>query len=149
MRRLRSSGSGVVLLAIVAVFGSVASADPTARYGGLGATKSAFYAQNPHGKSPPRLGVAYYTVDRIRAGRVVAFHVEINAKPRFSNRERVTLLAGINLPIDATETSINRNTCIVWRSAKLKKLIGMAYAAGTTRSGTTTAHMRAERSPRC
>jgi hypothetical protein len=50
--------------------------------------------------------------------------------------------------IDATETSINRNTCIVWRSAKLEKLIGMAYAAGTTRSGTTTAHMRAERLPR-
>ncbi len=75
---------------------------------------SAFYAQNPNGQSPPPLGVAYYTVDVTRAGRVIAFHVQINAKPPFSNRERVALLAGIHLPTDATETNINRNTCIVW-----------------------------------
>ena len=134
---------------MIAAFATVASASPDGKYGGLGATKAAFYAQNPHGKSPPPLGLAYYTVDRIRAGRVVAFHVEINARPRFSNRERVTLLAGINLPVDARETSINRNTCIVWRSATLKRLIGVAYAAGTTRPGTQTAKMRAERSPSC
>jgi hypothetical protein len=77
---LRVSISGALLGAIVAALSSVGSATPTATYGGLGATKSAFYAQNPHGKSPPPLGVAYYTVDRVRAGRVVAFHVEINAK---------------------------------------------------------------------
>lgn len=149
MRKLPASGSAVVLVVTLAALGSAASASSSAKYGGLGATKSAFYAQNPYGKPPPPLGVAYYTIDRTSAGRVIAYHVQINAKPRFANRERLALLAGINLPIDATPTHINRSACIVWRSAKLKQLIGMAYAAGTTQTGTTTAEMRAERTPHC
>lgn len=139
---------GVVLLAAF-LFAISADAGTHSRYGGLGATRAAFYTQNPHGKSPPPLGVAYYTVDSTSAGRVVAFHVEINARPRFSSRERVVLLGGINLPLDATITSINKNTCIVWRSKTLMRLIGIAYAAGTTTPGSVTAHMRAERSPHC
>lgn len=126
------------------------SAGSSAKYGGLGATVSAFKAQNPHGNSAPPLGVAYYTVDRVRVGRVVAYHAEINAKPRWGNREQIVgLLDGINLPVDATTTRINRATCIVWRSAKLKTVVGMAYAAGTTQPGTTTAQMRAERTLHC
>src|SRR5215203_2960425 len=70
-------------------------------YGGLGAAKSAFYASNPTGAGLPPLGVAYYCVDRIEHGRVLAYHVVINAKPRMGNRVRLFLTEGINLPRDA------------------------------------------------
>jgi hypothetical protein len=145
--------TGIVVLAItLANLCSVAStsAHSSGKYGGLGAKVAAFYASNPRGSGTPPLGVAYYHVDQTRGGRVIAYHVQINAKPPFSNRERIAgLLDGINLPLDARTTRINRNTCIVWRSATLKRLIGMAYAAGTTQTGTTTAKMRAERTPHC
>ncbi len=120
-----------------------------AAYGGLGATRSAFYAQKPHGALPPPLGVAYYTIDRVRAGRVVGFHVTINVRPPLSSRERLGLVSGINLPDDATATTINGNTCIVFQSRKLSILIGMRYAAATARPGATTAQLRGELSPRC
>lgn len=148
----RSMRTGLLALlagCLLALAVASANAGSVARYGGLGATKAAFYAQNPHGRTPPPIGLAYYTIDKMRAGRVTAYHVQANFRPRASNRERIVLLAGINLPIDATETSLNRSTCIVWHSTKLKRLIGMAYAAGTTRPGTTTATMRAERTPHC
>ena len=67
----------------------------------------------------------------------------------FSSTLRILLLAGINLPRDARLTNLNRATCVVWHSAKLKKLIGTAYAAGTTQPGTTTAEMQAERARAC
>ena len=142
---LAAAGAAVALLATA----GWTSAESASRYGGLGATVATFYAQNPHGAGTPPLGLAYYKVDRTRGGRVIAFHVTIHASPPYSSRERIVLLAGINLPADATETNLNGNTCIVWHSATLKRLIGMAYAAGTTRPGTTTAQMRAERTPRC
>jgi hypothetical protein len=109
-----------------------------------------FLAQNPHGKLPPPLGVAYYAIDRAHGGRVVDYDVITNFRPRPSSRERIALLAGVNLPADATETRINSDTCVVWQSATLKKLIGMRYAAGTTRHlGARIARMRAERTPHC
>ena len=130
---------------------TAANGGSAARYGGLGSRKAAFLAQNPHGKLPPPLGVAYYAIDRVGyGGRVLDYDVITNFKPRPSSRERIALLAGIDLPPDATETSINRSDCIVWHSARLKKLIGMSYAAGTTRHrGPTVARMRAERTPKC
>jgi hypothetical protein len=146
MKIVRMAAPAALLIALPV---TAASGGSSARYGGLGATKSAFYAQNAHGQPPPPRGVAYYVIDKVRGGRVTAYHVITNFSPRPSNRERIALLAGINLPSDATKTSINRSTCIVWHSPKLKKLIGVAYAAGTTRTGTTTARMRAEETPHC
>jgi hypothetical protein len=134
---------------------SAVSAGPLAnhaalmRYGGLGSTVSAFYAENPHGTSFPPLGVAYYSVMRTSKGRVVAYQVEINAQPPDSSRERLALTGGTGLPADATQTQLNNNTCIVWKSKTLFKLIGMAYAAATTSPGSDSAQMRAERKPRC
>jgi hypothetical protein len=144
------AGVLLVVTALAALHSTApGNASSVARYGGLGATVAAFRVQNPHGPGFPPLGVAYYTIDRTRADRVLAYHVEINARPRFGNQERILLLGGINLPRDATPTGISRSTCIVWRSATLKRLIGMAYAAGTTDPGTTRADMRAELRPRC
>jgi hypothetical protein len=72
-----------------------------------------------------------------------------NTQPPMGSRERVVLLSGNLLPDDATETNLNTDSCIVWKSAKLKELIGVAYAAGTTTPGATSAEMRAETTPVC
>jgi len=139
---------GLALATTLTVAGGTSASSSTA-YGGLGAKVAAFYAQNTHGPGAPGLGSAYYKVDKTLHGRVVAYHVTTNFRPRASNRDRIVLLGGIDLPIDAAEANLNSNTCLVWHSNTLKRLIGMAYAAATTRSGTTTAQMRAERTPRC
>jgi hypothetical protein len=150
--RLRLAAVGFIVLAVasIAALPGSARARGTSGYGGLGATVSAFYASNPHGSGTPPLGVVYYHVDAKRHGRVTAYHVQINAKPPYSARERVAFMDGINLPIDARETNLNGTYCIVWRSRKLGNLIGMQYAAATTsRYDKTTAYMRAERRPHC
>jgi len=138
-----------IALAAALTVAGVTSAGTSGGYGGLGAKVSAFYAQNPHGPGQPGIGSVHYKVNGILHGRVVAYYVTTNFRPRPSNRDRITLLGGIDLPSDATETSLNSDKCLVWHSNTLKRLIGMAYAAATTISGTTTAQMRAEKRPRC
>ena len=145
---LRAAVVAVVAFTILAA-PQAAGANGSDRYGGLGATISAFYAQNPHGSGTPPLGVVYYYVDVISNGRVSAFHIVINARPAFSARERVVQVGGIGLPDDATETSLNSSHCLVWHSRKLGKLLGMSYAAATTGSDQTMAEMRAESKPHC
>jgi hypothetical protein len=123
------------------------------RYAGLGAAKSTFEASNAQAPPNPAgapAGLAWYTVVATdSSGRVIAFEMQENAKPSMGNRERMALTSGTLLPDDATETSLNSNTCIVWKSAELKRLTGLEYAAATTATGTTTARMRAKRSPSC
>ena len=153
MRTRLVAAAVVFAMVAVVISGSLAAsagARGTSGYGGLGATVRAFYAQNPHGSGFPPLGVAYYKVDRTKHGKVTAFEVAIHARPAFSPRERLALVSGIDLPADARETNLNSTYCLVLRSRRLGKLIGMQYAAATTsRWDTTTAHMRAERRPHC
>lgn len=127
---------------------ATANAAFSGSYGGLGATKSAFYASNPTGEGKPPLGVAYYYVDRTQHGRVVAYHVVINAKPAFSNHMRLFLTEGINLPLDARQVRLG-STCDIWRSRTLYRLTGKRYAVATTRTRTTSAQMHAASEPRC
>lgn len=140
--------------ALVCVSASVAAGAAVAKgahgYGGLGATVKAFYANNPHGSRFPPLGVAYYKVEGTKHGRVTAYQVTINSKPKTSARGRLFLLDGVDLPSDAHLTKLNSTYCAVWRSKRLGMLIGMQYAAATTtRHESTTAVMRAERKPHC
>jgi hypothetical protein len=123
MTRLRMTVLlGLALTAALTVASGTSASSSTA-YGGLGAKAAAFRAQNPQGHHPS-LGQAFIDIDRTRGGRVIAYHIEVNAKNHWTNRERIALLGGINLPVDATETNLNGNTCIVWRSATLKRLMG-------------------------
>jgi hypothetical protein len=136
-------------LLVAALLASTAGARPDGRYGGLGATVAAFYAGNPHGSGTPYVGDAYYHVVATRNGRVIAYSVVSNFKPPAGERDRITLLGGIDLPEDAVETNLNSNTCLVWRSRQLSKLIGMQYAAATTTPYSDSATMRAESKPHC
>jgi hypothetical protein len=152
MRFRPAAALGLTLLAVasIAALPRSAGARGTSGYGGLGATVQEFYASNPHGPGTPPLGLVYYRVDAKKRGRVTAYDVLINARPPYSARERVAFMDGINLPTDARETNLNGTYCIVWRSKKLGKLIGMQYAAATTsKYDKTTAYMRAERRPHC
>lgn len=144
---MRAVIAAVIGIAVSA--GAVAGGSAT-RYGGLGATVKAFYAQNSHGPGSPPLGAVYFHIDRVAHGRVIAYDIKINATPPFSARERVAMSGGINVPLDATETSLNGTYCIVWHSKELGKLIGFQYAAATTTpQDRTTAFVHAERRPRC
>ena len=122
-------------------------------YTGLGSPKSVFEAGNEQAPPNPAgatAGLAWYTVlSTNAAGRVTAFDTDENVQPPWGDRDRIDQTAGILLPADAIETSLNGNACDVWKSPTLRRLIGMEYAAATTTTGTTTADMRAEVSPAC
>jgi hypothetical protein len=124
---------------------------PVEHYTGLGSTSAAFSAENPGKPSPnPPPGTSWYTIlSTNSAGRVTAFRMEENDEPTLEARERVGSLAGNILPSDASQTSLNGEECIVWRSATLKRLIGDEYAAATTSPWEASAEMRAESSPSC
>jgi hypothetical protein len=121
-------------------------------YGGLGAKVAAFKAANASGalldQAPP--GTVNYVVDATDSnGRVIAFEADGTPQGAGTDRERLVLVSGIDLPSDAAETSLNTDTCIVFRSPQLAKLIGTEYAAATTVTGSNDAFMRAEATPSC
>jgi hypothetical protein len=123
-------------------------------FAGLGGTKRAFLAGNPH-LAPPNLagapaGLTWYTVDATNAaGRVTAFHATENAKPAMGDADRLSLVAGILLPGPPAQVVHQTATCVVYRDGALKRLIGMEYAAATTTTDTTTAYIQAESGPVC
>ena len=146
---LTRTHTAATVVSLVLVMGLAAdTSTASAQYGGLGATVAAFYRSNSHGSSAPPVGVAYYKVIATKAGRVTAFRVETNFRPRAGNFQRLMLLGGVNLPADARPNQVS-GTCMVWRSKTLKKLIGMEYAVGTTVTGTFSAELRGQRQPRC
>jgi hypothetical protein len=87
-------------------------------------------------------------VDTDSAGRVTGHEVTINANPPFSDRERMLLLARVNLPNDVAGGP-EADTCVIWRSATLRALLGSEYAKATTTTGSNTARMEASSSPQC
>jgi hypothetical protein len=117
-------------------------------YGGLGATISAFNSRNPHGSLPPPTGAAYYRIVRTRRGRVVAFRIDVDSGAPYTGTERLALLSRDELPADATLLRTTAN-CVIWKSARLKRLIRMRYAVATTMQNAPKAEMRGERRPVC
>jgi hypothetical protein len=114
-------------------------------------TEAAFIAGNnttmPAQFTP---GLVIYVIDATNsAGRVTAYHIVDMSSPLDSNRERLALLAGLGLPRDAVETNLNNDTCLVWRSPMLKKLVGMEYAQTTTSTGSTSAEAQVTATPHC
>lgn len=130
-----------------------ADSSGTAPYSGLGALERVFIANNA--QEPPNLsgapaGLAWYTVTQTDAKRrVIAYQIGENAVPAMDSRTRLSLGAGIYLPTDATETQLNSDTCLVYKSSTLRRLIGYEYAALTATPGTRTANVRAEQTPQC
>lgn len=116
-------------------------------YAGLGATKAAFKAgNNVTEHEPPPEPAEGSDEDAIEAtnseDRVTKYERIFHFSPPPSNRERLGLVAGIDLPgypAVVNETS----TCEVWRSPILKRLVGDEYAQATTESESTSVTMEA------
>ena len=118
-------------------------------YGGIGAPVAAFKGQNTQGGGVPPLGLAYYTIDSTQRGRVTAFHVIINARPRFASQELVGLVLGINVPDDAAPVHWGSNGCVVYRSRRLQQLVGLQYAVATASRTAQTAWLRVSSRATC
>lgn len=97
---------------------------------GLGATEAAFNANNTigHGPDPPP-GVAWMHVMYKIGGLVAAFNVNANFTTAMSAHELILLMSIHNLPEDA-ELVTEHESCIVWRSPTLGRLLGNEYAEG-------------------
>jgi hypothetical protein len=125
---------------------------PTESYTGLGSRSAAFTSQHPDEPPNPSAvhGLDWFTILVTNAqGRVTAFRMDENAEPPEESRERISFARGSDLPSDAEIVEPNTDTCIVWRSPTLRKLVGEQYAVATTVEGETSAELRAESSPSC
>lgn len=97
---------------------------------GLGATEATFNANNTIGHSPhPPAGVAWMHVMYKIGSRVAAFNINANFTPPWSAHELILLMSTHNLPEDA-EVVMEHESCIVWRSPTLGRLLGSEYAEG-------------------
>jgi hypothetical protein len=133
---------------------SASSAKPAAQpspYAGLGATRAAFDAghSTSRGPEPIQESTSYTLVHVNPTDRVISFQITVERTPPLSDRERLDLLAGIGLPVDAAKIAQSGSYCEVWRSETLSHLIGVAYARGTTVPGTTSADIHTTTTPRC
>ncbi len=149
--------TGALLLALLTLSGcgsshsslssSKSTSAPPAPQPGLGATRSSFDAA--HGSSSQETlarDTLYTLVTSNAARRVVSYQVTFASA--MSDIERLNLLGGTALPagaIVAQETPY----CKLWRSAKLRELVGLEYARATTVPGTTSAQIRATSIPSC
>jgi hypothetical protein len=122
-------------------------------YAGLGATKAAFKAGNNVTEHEPPAEPAQGTdEDAIETtnseGRVTKYERIFHFSPPPNNRERLGLVAGVELPgypAVVRETS----ACEVWRSPILKRLVGDEYAQATTADESTSVTMEAVSHPTC
>ncbi len=97
---------------------------------GLGATEATFNANNTigHGPGPPP-GVAWMHVMYKIGSRVAAFNINANFTPAMTAHELILLMSIHNLPEDA-ELVMEHESCVVWRSPTLGRLLGNEYAEG-------------------
>jgi hypothetical protein len=97
---------------------------------GLGATETTFNVNNSigHGPDPPP-GIAWMHVMYKIGSRVAAFNINANFTPAMSAHELILLMSIHNLPEDA-EMVTEHESCIVWRSPTLGRLLGSEYAEG-------------------
>jgi hypothetical protein len=114
--------TALISLAVLISLG-IASTATNRGYSGLGATVRAFKQDkgSSMGCGKPPLGNANYCIDRVRHHRVFAYHVLINARPKYTNREKLSLTEGTGLPLDV-KWVIDKRTCHVHRSKTLKRL---------------------------
>jgi hypothetical protein len=97
---------------------------------GLGATEAAFDANNTIGNGPdPPPGIAWMHVMYKIGIRIAAFNINANFTPAMSAHELIVLMSIHNLPEDA-ELVTEHESCIVWRSPTLGRVLGNEYAEG-------------------
>jgi hypothetical protein len=123
-------------------------------YGGLGASKDRFDANNNNSTGPgvPTPGAAWYQVIGLAGGCVTGYEVQDSTAPPLKAHDMVDMVSTY-LPDDA-EQLVNTGSCAVWKSASLLRAIGLRYAKataisqlGSLRSG--SAQMKATSASTC
>ncbi len=120
---------------------------PPAPLPGLGATRASFQAAHGSGTHEALAQETLYTfVTSNAAGRIIAY--QVTYPTTMSDMQRIDLLGGTALPAGAIVTQ-ETPVCKLWRSVKLRQLIGLEYARATTVRNTTSAQIRATSIPSC
>lgn len=123
-------------------------------YGGLGGKLETFAANNNgvSGPAEPTPGSTWYQVIATRRGCVTAYSVQEGARPPIDSRAMLALSSHGYLPADARPVA-RRRSCAVWRSAALKRAVGLPYvtarAAGQVGSEPAVAQLYAAPHPGC
>ena len=114
------------------VFTRSSSCIPTNGYGGLGGSQHAFAANNNNSTGPaePTPGAAWYQVIATQRGCVTAYSLQESGPAPLGAHAMLVLLSRGYLPADA-EQVVNTSSCAVWRSATLRRAIGLLYAKAT------------------
>lgn len=135
-------------------FGRSASCIAKRGYGGLGASKDLFDANNNNSTGPavPTPGAAWYQVIGIAGGCVTAYEVQDSTTPSLKAHAMLDMVSSY-LPGDARQL-VNTGSCAVWKSGSLLRAIGLRYARataisqlGSLRSG--SAQMKATSASTC
>ena len=143
---------GLVLLAAAAL-AAIASAQ-TKKYGGIGATISAFHAENAQGAGTPPVGVVDYRITYKRDGRVAGYQVVLNPKSKLTRADLIGLLRR-ELPADAKQVQGWKHApdpgwyCAIYRSSWLGRVLYGPYAVLYASPATQTASATVSTAPAC
>ncbi|HEX5308064.1 MAG TPA: hypothetical protein VFW38_03180 [Solirubrobacteraceae bacterium] len=89
------------------------------------------------GRWGPAPGAAWKHLLYTTGSRVAAFNINANFTPAISLRELILLMSTHNLPEDA-ELVTEHESCLVWRSSTLGRLLGNEYADGFVEEAMTS-----------
>ena len=156
MRKFSTSSTSTLAGALAAVAllagcgsshsaGTTTTAAIAAPQPGIGSTRTEFEAaHNSHETLSQEASYGLITTNA--QNRVISY--EANFATSMTDRERMNTLGGSALPsgsVAVAETSI----CKLWRSPKLRPLLGTEYARVTTVPGTAAAHIATTTIPSC
>jgi hypothetical protein len=142
------------LALLVAAVAPAATASARTKYGGVGATISAFNAENPQRGGMPPAGAVDYRINDIRDGRVAGYDVVVNPKSKLTRADLIGLLTR-ELPVDATQVQgwkLNLNPgsyCAIYRSSWLGRVLYGPYVVLYTSPGTQHASAMVSTAPAC
>jgi hypothetical protein len=142
---------GSLVLLAAAALAAIASAKT--KYGGIGATISAFYAENPQSAGMPPVGVVDYRINYKRDGRVAGYQVVVNAKSKLTRADLIGLLRR-ELPADASQVQGWKHAdpgvyCAIYRSSWLGRVLYGPYAVLYASPATQIAAAMVSTAPAC
>jgi hypothetical protein len=141
-------------LGLVAVAAPTATASAQAKYAGIGATTSAFYAANSQGAGTPPVGVVDYRIDDERDGRVASYRVVVNPTSKLKRADLIGLLQR-ELPADAKHVQGWKRAldagwyCAIYRSSWLGRVLYGPYVVLYASQATQRASAMVSTAPAC
>jgi hypothetical protein len=153
---MRSLANTVVLGSLVLLAGAALAAVASAqtKYGGIGATTSAFDAENPQRAGRPPVGVVDYRINDERDGRVAGYQVVVNPRSKLTRADLIGLLRR-ELPADAKQVQGWKRAldpgsyCAIYRSSWLGRVLYGPYVVLYASPATQEASAMVSTAPAC